>query len=210
MSKVTIYYEPSAAERLGVNIGNMARYAAKNTAISFVQGGLYAGVLGTLPEILSNDDQLSIDGRKSPYDTAAGDVVRNLLVLSTQDDAVSLVFVDININVAQENEVKKTPLLKRSGSIKEFIQAKDYVVNVKGSLMSSSPGAFPYDMLQSLARLLKTPETLKVANKYLEAFDIYNVVVERVDFKQQEQKYMNVLPFTIKLISDENYELEVE
>lgn len=208
MSNVIVYYSADKAERLGVNLGNTVAYIAKNTAIQFIKGGISGALLATLPEINSLDELLSLDGRISPYDTATIEPVRNLLVLKS--DAASLVFVDVNINVTQNNIIQETPLVKRTGSVKEFIQAEDYTITINGSLISSGRSAFPYDMLQSLVRLLKTPETLTVANKYLAAFDIENVVVKRADFRQQEQKFMNVLPFTIELKSDENYELEIE
>lgn len=210
MSKVVVYYNPDKAERLGVNLGNMAAYIGKNTAIQYVKGGISGALLGTLPEIYLLDEFLSIDGEVSPYDTAPLEIARNVMVLSTQDDAVSMVFYDVTMNVKQTNEIVTTPILKRTGSIKEFIQSKDYEISVRGSLIGLGRTGFPYDMMVDLIKLLKTPETLKVANKYLMAFDIANVVVGEAEFKQQEQKHMNILPFTINLKSDENYELEIE
>jgi hypothetical protein len=65
-------------------------------------------------------------------------------------------------------------------------------------------------MLQGLIRLLKEPAALKVANKYLEAFDISKVVLKNADYDQSSQKYMNVLPFSVNFISDEDYELQVD
>lgn len=210
MSNVVVYYNPDKAERLGVNIGNMAKWIGKNTAIQYVKGGISGALLATLPELYLLDEFLSIDGMPSPYDTAPLTIARNVMVLSTQDDAVSLVFYDVLINVTQTNNIVETPLVKRTGSVKEFIQSEDYAINVQGSLIGLGRTGFPYDMLVDLIRLLKTPETLKVANKYLMAFDVANVVVKSVNFNQQQQKYMNAMPFNINLVSDENYELEIE
>lgn len=210
MSNVVVYYNPDKAQRLGVNLGNMAKWIGKNTAIQYVKGGISGALLGTLPEIYLLDEYLSIDGEVSPYDTAPLEIARNVMILSTQDDAVSMVFYDVTMNVKQTNNIIETPLVKRTGSVKEFIQSQDYAINVRGSLIGLGRSGFPYDMLVDLVKLLKTAETLKVANKYLMAFDIANVVVKSVDFNQQEQKFMNTMPFTIDLLSDENYELEIE
>lgn len=211
MSNITIKYKDvSALERFGVNAMNMARVAAHNNAVRWVHDKAYISGLASKEDIASYEDLLSIDGSKSPHHPSSPDTVRNLTVLSTQDESLSVVFVDVKTRVTQENTIVETPLVNRTGSVKEFIQARDYVISITGNLISTLGFAFPFDGLQALNRVLKTPETFKIASKYLEAFDIYNVVVTKALFKQNEQKYMNVLPFQIDMKSDEYYELEIE
>jgi hypothetical protein len=211
MSLIKIYYrKPTDLERVGINAANAAAQAASTTAIQFIKSSAYIQRLGTLPDVLSDEDMLSLDGSKSPYKVSANSVVRNVLMLSTNDDSLRVRFIDVNIKVSQVNTIKETPLTGISGSIKEYIQAMDYNIIVKGSLVSGTSGAFPYDMLQGLVRILKKPESLKIANKYLEAFDISKVVLKNADYDQAGQKYMNVLPFSLNFVSDEDYELQVD
>lgn len=211
MSVIKIYYrKPSDLERIGVNVANQAALTASTTAIQFIKTSAYTQRMLTLSDALTNEEMLSLDGTKSPYKASAGDVVRNVMKLSTVDDSLQVQLIDVGIKASQTNTIKQTPLTKRIGTIKEYIQAMDYNVVVKGSLISGTAGAFPFDMLQGLVRILKQPEALKVANKYLEAFDISKMVLKNADYDQSSQKYMNVLPFSLNFISDEDYELEVD
>lgn len=204
-----IYKKPSSLERAGINAANAALLAGKTTAISFVKSQAYDRNLDAA-DALTDDEMLSIDGRKSPYENGAGDVVRNVLVLMSYDKEIQLVFTDVQIKVSQRNTIVETPLTGRRGSIKEYIQAEDYAIKVKGSLINGKQSAFPFYQLQSLVRLLRQTETFKVNNKYLEAFDVFEVALKKADFNQDQQQFMNVLPFELDLISDERYELEVE
>lgn len=211
MSKIKIYYrKPSDLERIGINAANQASQIASTSAIQFIKSSAYEQRLRTELEELSNEDMLSLDGSKSPYATSAGDVVRNVLMLSTIDDSLRIQFVDVLIKVEQVNTIKETPLVGTKGTIKEYIQAHDYNVIIRGNLISENPKAFPYEMLQGLIRILQEPAALKVASKYLEAFDISKIVLKRADYDQTQQKFTNVMPFSLTFISDEDYELQVE
>lgn len=211
MSQITIQFnKPDAAQRLGINVANMAEFAAKGTATQYVRGELYAASLGTLPEGLTQDELLSINGEKSQHPGSAGEPVRNILKLNSESEGVEITFVDVGINVSQAHTIKETPLTKRRGTVKEYIQAQDYAISVTGSLISNTQNGFPYQMLRVFDQVMRTPDTLNVASKYLEAFDISQVVVKEVKYMQQRQKHVNQLPFTITLISDEDYELEME
>lgn len=211
MSIIKIYYrKPTDLERVGINAANQAALVSSTTAIQFIKQSAYAQSLGTIPETLTNEQMLSMDGSKSPHKTSAGGVVRNMLTLSTQDDSLQVQFIDVAIKASQVNIIKETPLTKVKGTIKEYIQAMDYLVVLKGNLISEVSGAFPFDLLQGLVRLLKTPEALKVANKYLEAFDISKMVLKSADYDQTQQKYVNVLPFSLNFVSDEDHNLQID
>lgn len=211
MSIIKIYYrKPTDLERVGINAANQADFIASNTAIQYIKTSAYTQKLLTEPEALTNEDMLSLDGAKSPYNTSAGDVARNILMLSTIDDSLQVQFIDVGIKATQTNTIKQTPLTKIRGTIKESIQAMDYNIVIKGNLISETAGAFPFDMLQGLVRILKEPAALKVANKYLEAFDISKMVLRIADYDQSAQKYMNVLPFSLNFLSDEDYELQID
>ncbi|MBN2890924.1 MAG: hypothetical protein JXL97_03580, partial [Bacteroidales bacterium] len=69
----------------------------------------------------------------------------------------------------------------------------------------------PIDELRVLIEILELPENFKVANVLLrDGFGIDKVVLKSADFQQQESKFLNVLPYMLKFISDEDYELEIE
>lgn len=211
MSMIKIYYrKPTDLERIGINAANAAALAASTTAIRFIKSSAYSQRLSSIDSDLSNEDMLSLDGSKSPYTVSAGSVLRNVLMLSTQDDSLQIQFIDVKIDVGQVITIKQTPLTHKKGTVKEEIQANDHDISVKGNLISDTQEAFPYDMFQSMIKLLKELGPFKVASKYLEAFDISRAVLKRYTFPQSQQKFVNVMPFGFNLISDEDYELQID
>lgn len=210
MPQIKIYYrDVSALERYGMNAARAANLAAYNTGIQFMHGKLYAGAAGSLPEQLTNDERLSLDGRKSPYIGSAGDVARNVLVLDNGELQIAL--FDAKIKITQSNTIVETALTGRKGSVKEYIQAKDYTIDVKGNVFSNSRYGFPLDEVGFLRRVLETPDSFAVANVLLnKAFDVNKVVCKTVDFDMQAEQRMNLIPYHFVLISDEDYELEIE
>ena len=49
-----------------------------------------------------------------------------------------------------------------------------------------------------------------IANIFANSFDIGRVVLTKALFKQQDQKYINVLPFSLTFDSDEDYDFLIE
>lgn len=210
MSLITIYYrKPSALERVGINAANQTAFTAANTAIRFVKMSDYATRLLTEPDILSHDEMLSLDGRLSPFKTGAGGILRNTLELKASEDLM-IKFEDVQLQVEQVNTIKETPLTVKKGTFKEYIQANDYSVTMRGNLISERSGAFPYDLLQSLISILQLPQTFTIASKYLLAFGITKVALRRALFDQAQQKYSNIMPFNLTFTSDEEHELQVD
>lgn len=213
MPSINIYYsKPSDLERKGINAGNMARFVGRNTAVGFIRDGMYSNALQYEPEQLSNEQQLSLDGAKSMLPASSNDFMRNILVLATEDESLQIVFYDCKINVKQQNTIVETALTGKRGSVKEYIQAKDYEIDISGNIISESGlKGFPIDELRVLTEILELPETFKIANVLLrDGFGVDKVVVKSLDFNQNDTNYMNILPYKLTLISDEDYELEID
>lgn len=49
-----------------------------------------------------------------------------------------------------------------------------------------------------------------ILNVLANSFDISSVVLKQAIFKQDEQKYFNVLPFELTFLSDEEYSFIIE
>jgi hypothetical protein len=198
-------------ERLYLNTLNAAVRAAANTGIQISYGQLYShALLKKITEEVSTNEQLSVDGRKSPYLGSSGEIVRNILILKSQGEAYEIAFYDVKIKVSQTKTIKETALTGRTGTIKEYIQAKDYVVQVKGSIISDNPCGFPISQLGDVVDLMKKPESMEAASIYLQAFGITKLVLKNADYDQQNANYINTLPFVFTFVSDEDYELQVE
>lgn len=198
-------------ERLQSNLGRLGMRIAHNTGFQAAMGAAYKAGLLQVPMPLSNEEQLSIDGSKSPYPGSAGDIARNVLVLKSPDEAYEIAFYDVKMKVTQAKTIKETALTGRTGTIKEYIQAKDYQVITKGTIISQKPNGFPIEQLRGVVELMKLPVALEVASAYLQqAYGITRLVLKSADYDQQTGKYINTLPFTFTFVSDEDYELLVE
>lgn len=210
MPSINVYYrKPSALERYAGNAARAVDYAARNTGIQYIRGDLYARDMLRPGEELTADDMLSLDGRISPQIGSAGDTARNVLILDNGE--IQMAFFDAKIKVTQSNTIVETALTGRKGTVKEYIQAKDYVIDVKGNIIADKRAAFPLEAVGILRNILETPANFNVANVLLnKAFDVNKVVCKTVDFDMQSQNYMNAVSYTLTLISDEDYELEIE
>ena len=129
--------------------------------------------------------------------------VNNIILKNKNNDFIE--FVNAKINVRKENTIVETALVNRKGTIKEYIAAKDYIVDVSGDIMVST-NSFPALETGVVNEFLSSPESFEVANVYLDSFDITKVVFRNGNFNQQSQKYFNVLPFTFQFISDNDAE----
>lgn len=211
--KVQIFYNNiEDLKRRGINEMNATRYKGQNTVVSVAKSEIYEQQMFKEVEKLSNEDLLSLDGALSPLPGGGNGVVSNVLVLSTLDDSLRIAFWDCKITVTREHTIVQTALSGQNGSFKEYVQAKDYTITVTGNIINETKNkAFPMEELRLLTDILNLPENFKIANVLLnEGFGINQVVVKNETFKQNEAKYMNVLPFALKFKSDENIDLEID
>lgn len=135
---------------------------------------------------------------------------KNVLILATPDDSKIIVFYDVKINVSQRNTIIETPLTGREGSVKEFIQSNDFKVSIVGNFISLNKNQYPITELREFVKFIKQPYSFKVANVYLESFNITNLVLESADYNQQNQQFFNLLPFSFSFLSDTEFDFEIE
>ncbi len=203
--------QDTAAARIAKNLLNSSQFAAANTGAIMVKQAVYDMVLSPVMSSGYLDEALSIDGSVTPY--ASGDSrepVRNHTILETNDKTVKVELWDVKIDISQENTIVRTAVNKRRGTIKEFIQARDYSIQLTGSLISDSQYGFPIAELQQLIDLFNFTENINISNVLVNAFGVYKVVMESYSIPQSSAKYLNTIPFSIKLISDEDVDLSLE
>jgi hypothetical protein len=61
--------------------------------------------------------------------------------------------------------------------------------------------------LRTLISLLQAEDSVEVSSAFLGFFDVSKVVLTSFDIKQQESKYVNVQPFKMVLVSDDDADL---
>jgi hypothetical protein len=58
--------------------------------------------------------------------------------------------------------------------------------------------------------ILSSADSIYVASRYLDIFDITQLAFKNADFNQSGLKYFNVLPFTLTFESDMDYNFLIE
>ena len=206
-----------AAHRLVSNLANMAQQTASGLAVNFVKKSIYKLILPGAIQQLDFDGMLAVTDYVSgmpvfsPYDCSNPLMpVRNALVFETNDKSVKIYIYDVKIDVTFENTIVRTPVTKRRGTIKEYISAKDYTFSLTGSLISNSQYMFPIAELQEVIKLFKTEENFSVYNVFMNQFEVTKVVLEGATIPQSSANYVNTIPFSLRLLSDEDYQLTIE
>ncbi len=155
------------------------------------------------PEVLSLEEMLQVVPSKTPY--AQND--RN--TISFKFGEITATLAGAKIDVTRKNTIVSTALAGRKGTVKEFIKAEDYNISISGQLIntnSGKPTAYPVDQLRTLINLMQAEDAIEVSSAYLGFFDVSKVVLESFTINQ-DPKYLNVQPFNLKLISDEDADL---
>lgn len=153
---------------------------------------------------LPNQPSISIPAEAWSY---LGTPVFSLLEISTQDDSKSLIIDTALLEVSQSKNIVKTAINGRNGTIKEYVSDGDYQINIKGVLVNNEDGYNrPTQLIQALIALCSVPESLKVASKFLQLFDVNNIVIDEFSFPQSEG-FQNVQPFELTCSSDTDIRL---
>ncbi len=132
----------------------------------------------------------------------------NSLILKNANNT-QIALIGVKIDVTKANKIVETSLVNREGKVKEFIQADDYTITVKGNLYGDR-NKFPLESLQQLLEVLRPNQNMEIASPYLEAFGICKVVLTDAKFLQDQMRYFNVMPFSLGIKSDFEYEFLVE
>ncbi len=122
------------------------------------------------------------------------------VVLVSPDGKLIVELDAVLCEVTQKKRIVKTNIVGRNGSVKEYINEDDYVVNLKGVLLSDKPDTVP-DQLSELNKIALVNDSVAVVSPFLDVFDIHNIVIESLKINQIEGK-LNVISFDIASVSD--------
>ena len=154
----------------------------------------------TLVSILSGSYSISETNDLKPYKNRRDALGRPLVMPVILDNVL---FDAVKISVSLRKHIVKTPVSGRQGSVKELIGAEDYLITMQGVLYSQD-GNYPEEQVQILKELSDKNEPLKIENRLTDILEIDTVVIESLDFATTDK--VNVQPFTLKLISDNEFE----
>lgn len=131
-----------------------------------------------------------------------------LCELTLQDEAGErLVMNDAVVAVSRAKNIVTTQLVGRDGTVKEYINAGDYQLNILVGVAAVRDGVivdeYPEDGLRELRAFLDGNTALQVHSAFLDIFDINRVVIKSYSLTQDTAS--NYQSLTISAISDEEY-----
>lgn len=112
------------------------------------------------------------------------------------------------ITVSQSKNIVKTPIVGRNGTIKEYISDGDYLIDIRGMIVSQYPLVYPRDEVSLLIELLNLPKQIPVASDFLNIFEIGSIVVEFYSIGEKLGS-RNEVPFEIQAWSDNAEEIQL-
>lgn len=112
------------------------------------------------------------------------------------------------INISQSKQVITTAVQGRAGTVKEYISKGDYVINIKGYLISNDNDSYPADDLRILNEILNAPISLDFTSEFLDKFGSFDLTITDYSFPQ-EAGFRNRQAFDINCLSDNPIELQL-
>lgn len=111
-------------------------------------------------------------------------------VLSSEDkqgEKDGLLLQGVLIDINQVKNVVTTEIAGGNGTVKEYVNAGDYNITIRGFIANENPGEFPERRVKLLLSYFNAPVELNVINTYLNnLFFINNIVVTSFNLFQQE------------------------
>lgn len=143
--------------------------------------------------------------------TYLGTPVYSNLIFNADPDTPEnrdLILNDIIMEVSQFRNIVTTPIAGRNGTVKEYISDGDYLISIKGAIVSPQSNVYPKSKIVALKNICRLEKEVAVSSNFLDVFDITYVVINDYTFSEKVGS-RNEQPFTINMISDEPIEIKV-
>ena len=199
----------TAANRIVANIANAAMLYGTGSISAYLRSDMAKIKLKKADLSGINWFILSYDGSVTPYTGDNRYPLRNKIMFETNDKSLRIELFDAKINTRYENHIVKTALVKRKGTVKESITSSDYMFDVSGSLIEDSQNEFPIIALDAFVNIFRTEDNMSVRNVLINQFGVTKVAMETYDINQKDSKYINAINFNLKLISDQDIDLQI-
>jgi hypothetical protein len=117
-----------------------------------------------------------------------------------------------------KKHIVSTPLAERQGTVKELYSADDWQITVKGFLIAKNGNPWPEADIEKLNRFFRLQEALVIKNPLTDILlenqsrpeEQCRVVMESLELMEVEGGRTRVQGFSMKLLSDSVFTLEVE
>lgn len=195
----------------------MAReYLIQQATLEVLKRGVYSASIGE-EKSTGNSNFPAATGEGLPvntiqYDPQNGEDAQSLIGsliwsdLRLRYDDIDIYFNTVLFNVSQTKNIVATAIQGRDGTIKEYISDGDYEIDVKLLIVNDQSKIYPVDRVNEVISLLRVKDSIEVISPFLQAFNIFNVVI--TDYKALSREgFLNTQPFEINMISDNPIEL---
>lgn len=199
-------------------MANTAKIAGQTAGITAIRDAWYKDRLNSNEAADTDEDWLAVNTLKTDsvysidtenkINSVTNPDLRNNIILRVPSASAKIEIIGAKITISPENTIVRTPLIKRGGTVKEYIQASDYRVGIEGDLIRDSHTKYPVEAMKRLIKVLTQAEEIFCENVKLSFFDIDQMVFLNGDFPHG--KYVNVQPFRLNFLSDFDYSFLVE
>ena len=113
------------------------------------------------------------------------------------------------VDFRRQNNVIVTPVLGGNGTVKEIYGIGDWDITIQGIAFNNDPaGNSAHEQLNELIRWSDLCDSIEVGGSVFWGKGIDRIVIKSIDILPIEGKW-NVIPFSIRAISDEPIELTI-
>jgi len=121
------------------------------------------------------------------------------------------------VRATSRKHIISTPLAERQGTVKELYSADDWQITIKGFLLSTD-GAWPEKEIEKLNTFWRKSQALVIENALTDVLlenkqrpeEQCRVVIESIDLPEVEGGRVKAQAYSMKLLSDSVFTLEVE
>jgi len=120
------------------------------------------------------------------------------------------------IKMSAKKTIIETPMVERQGSVKEQYSIDDYDISLKGFVIgydkSGKYPVWPEEELLMLKKIFELNESVKLDNALSNIFlgSEARVVIKSLDLPETEAGKKHVRPFSMTIVSDSIFTLELE
>lgn len=117
------------------------------------------------------------------------------------------------VSISSKMDIVETKLTERRGTVKEMISLGDYEINIRGFVIGPNRNDLPEDIIAQLRALRELGKPIKMACALTDIFLVRpdrlgsdEVVIVSFDLLEMRGS-KNVIPYVMRLISDEPFSL---
>ena len=123
-----------------------------------------------------------------------------------------LVMNDAMVAISRKKNIVSTPLTGRTGTVKEYVNAEDYQLNIVVGVQAVRNGLivdeYPADGIKTLRKFFDIDEAIGVYSEFLDIFDIDHIVITGFSLTQSTES--NYQAISVSAISDTEYDIYSE